>query len=205
MQGGLEMTVESPKPDRMKWLGSTLTLGLLVTVMSVLTAAANYATYVVGGTAADYEKEGDRFLADANTAYINASQYIIVDYSIYDNYHVNEGVDDFAAQYYQSQFSDPLQASMDRGDPFDVQYYAEMEASADAQFKEAFVNLDLASAAGEREAGYQLAMLVSAVGLAFAAYASLLDEANRLRKVFALMSLIMMVLSVGQFILVSVG
>ena len=199
------MTVDSPKPDRLQWLGSSLTLGFLVTVMSVLTAAANYATYAVGGTAADYEKAGDRFLADANTSYINASQYIIVDYTMYDSYHVNEGVDDFAAQYYQSQFSDPLKASMDRGDPFDDQYYAEMEATADAQFKEAFVNLDLASAAAEQEAGYQLAMLVAAVGLAFAAYASLLDEANRLRKIFALMSLIMMVLSIGQFILVSAG
>jgi hypothetical protein len=199
------MTVDSPKPDRMKWLGSNLTLGFLVTVMSVLTAMANYATYVVSGTAADYEKEGDRLLADSNTSYISASQFIIVDYTMYDNYHVNEGVDDFAAQYYQSQFSDSLRASVDRGSPFDKQYYAEMDAAADAQLEEAFANLDLASAAGEREAGYQLAMLVAAVGLAFAAYAALLDEANRLRKVFALMSLIMMVLSIGQFVLVSVG
>jgi hypothetical protein len=199
------MTVESAKPERMKWLGSNLTLGLLVTMMSVLTAVANYATYVVGGTSADYEKAGDRLLADANSSYISASQFIIVDYTMYDNYHVNEGVDDFAAEYYRSQFSDSLQASMDRGSPFDEQYYAEMDADADAQFEEAFANLDQASAAGEREAGYQLAMLFSALGLAFAAYASLLDEANRLRRTFAVMSLVMLVFSVGQFVLVSVG
>src|SRR5574341_1051046 len=96
LQGGLEMTTDSPKSDRMKWLRSNLTLGLLVTVMSVLTAVANYATYVVGGMAADYEKEGDRVLADANTSYISVSQFIIVDYTMYDNYRVNEGVDDSA-------------------------------------------------------------------------------------------------------------
>jgi hypothetical protein len=199
------MTADSPRPERLKWLGANLTLGFLVTVMSVLTAVANYSTYVVGGTAADYEKEGDRLLADANTSYISASQFIIVDYTMYDNYRVNEGVDDFAAEYYQSQFSDSLQASVDRGDPFDDQYYAEMDADADAILEEAFAMLDQASAAAEREAGYQLAMLFSALGLAFAAYASLLDEANRLRRMFAVMSLIMMVLSISQFVLVSIG
>jgi hypothetical protein len=205
LQGGLEMTTDSPKPERMKWLGSNLTLGFLVTVMSILTAVANYSTYVVGGTAADYEKQGDRLLADANTSYVSASQFIIVDYTMYDNYRVNEGVDDFAAEYYQSQFSDSLQASVDRGDPFDDQYYTEMDANADSLLEEAFAMLDQASSAAEREAGYQLAMLFAALGLAFAAYASLLEEANRLRKVFALMSLSMMVLSIAQFVLVSAG
>jgi len=124
---------------------------------------------------------------------------------MYDSYYVNQGVDDFAAEYYQSQFSDALQASVDRGNPFDDQYYEEMDAGANTAFDEAFAKFDLANAEGEREAGYQLAMLITAVGLAFATYASLLDEANRLRKIFALMSLIMLVLSVGQFVLASVA
>jgi hypothetical protein len=188
----------------MKWLGANLMLGLLVTVLSVFTAAAHYATYVVGGKASDYQTEGDRLLADSNTDYINASQFIIVDYTMYDNYYVNRDVDDFHAKYYQSQFSTQLQASVDRDDPFDDQYYDEMYVTADKKFNEAFTKFDLANAEGEREAGYQLAMLVAAVGLAFAAYASLLEEANRLRRIFALMSLIMLILSLGQFIVVSI-
>jgi hypothetical protein len=199
------MTADSAKPDRMKWLGANLMLGLLVTVLSVFTAAANYATYVVGGKASDYQTEGDRLLADSNTDYINASQFIIVDYTMYDNYYVNRDVDNFNAEYYQSQFSTQLQASVDRDDPFDDQYYDEMYVTADEKFNEAFTKFDLANAEGEREAGYQLAMLVAAVGLAFAAYASLLEEANRLRRIFALMSLIMLILSLGQFIVVSTG
>lgn len=197
------MTIDPAKPDRMKWLGSNLMLGFLVTILSVFTAVANYSMYVVGGNASSHEAEGDRLLADANTAYISASQFIIVDYSMYDSYYTNQGVDDFTADYYQSQFSDALQASVDRGNPFDDQYYEEMDADANTAFDEAFANFDLANAEGEREAGYQLAMLITAVGLAFAAYASLLDEANRLRRIFALMSLIMLVLSIGQFLLTS--
>lgn len=194
------MTADSAKPDRMKWLGSNLALGLLVTVLSVFTAVTNYATYVVGGKASDYQTEGDRLLADSNTDYISASQFIIVDYTMYDNYFVNRDVDIFNANYFQSQFSPKLQASVDRDHPFDDQYYDEMYATADEKFNGAFAKFDLANAESEREAGYQLAMLVAAVGLAFAAYASLLDEANRLRRIFALMSLIMLILSVGQFI-----
>ena len=194
------MTVASEKPDRIKWLGSNLTLGLLVTVMSIFTAVANYATYVVGGNASGYEAEGDRLLSNANTSYISASQFVIVDYTMYDNYYTNVDVNDDVADYYKSLFSNPLNASLDRT-PFDQQYFDEMYADADAQFDEAFAKFDLANAASEREAAYQLAMLVAAVGLAFAAYASLLDEANRLRRVFALMSLLMMVLSIGQFVL----
>ena len=74
---------------------------------------------------------------------------------------------------------------------------------ANANFDEAFAKIDLSNAEGEREAGYQLAMLITAVGLAFAAYASLLDETNRLRRIFALMSLILLIFSIGQFLVVS--
>jgi len=197
------MTVDSVRPDRMKWLGSNLMLGFLVTVLSVFTAVANYSTYIISGKASGYETEGNRLLADSNTAYISASQFIIVDFSMYDSFYINSNVDNFAADYYKALFSPVLQASVDRGSPFDDQYYVEMYADATAKFDEAFVKFDLANAEGEREAGYQLAMLITAVGLAFAAYASLLDEANRLRRIFALMSLIMLVFSIGQFVLVS--
>lgn len=189
----------------MKRLGSNLTLGLLVTILSVFTALANYSTYVVGDKASDYKREGDRYLADSNTEYISASQFIIVDYTMYDNYYVNFNVDDFNTEYYQSQFSDSLKASVDRNSPFDDQYYEEMYANANAQFAAAFEQFDLASVASARESGYQLAMLIAAVGLAFAAYASLLAEDNRLRGVFALMSLVMLALGIGQFVLASAG
>jgi hypothetical protein len=79
---------------------------------------------------------------------------------------------------------------VDRGDPFDDQYYTEMDKEADDMFNEAFAYFDQASALGEQEAGYQFSMLVSAVGLSFAAYASLLEDTNRLRKLFAILAML---------------
>jgi hypothetical protein len=119
---------------------------------------------------------------------------------MYDGYYVQQGVDDFAAEYYQSNFSPELQASVERDDAFDDQYYDEMYADSEELFTQAFENFDLASAASEQEEAYQLAMLIAAVGLAFAAYASLLEEKNRLRPLFALMSLVMLLLSAAQYL-----
>lgn len=173
---------------------------MLVTVLSVFTAATNYATYQTSGTVADYDTKGTRLLADSNTEYIRATQFIIQDYTMYDGYYVQQDVDDFTAEYYQSNFSPELQASFDRDDVFDDQYYDEMYAYSDELFNQAFEEFDKATAASEREAAYQLAMLIAAVGLAFAAYASLLDEKNRLRPLFALMSVFMLVMSVIQYL-----
>jgi len=195
------MTTDSPstKPSfRFQKLGSNLFLGFLVTALSVFTAATNYITYQVNGTASGYDTEGARLLANSNTEYVRATQFIILDYDMYDGYYIQQGVDNFAAEYYQSNFSTELQASYDREDAFDDQYYDEMYAYSDDLFDQAFEQFDLANAASEREAAFQLAMLLAAVGLAFAAYASLLDEKNRMRPLFALMSFGMLILSVLQ-------
>jgi hypothetical protein len=199
------MTTDAPesKPsflDRFQKLGSNLFLGLLVTVLSVFTAATNYATYQASGTSAGYETEGSRLLANSNTEYIRTTQFIIQDYTMYDGYYVQQGVDNFASEYYQSNFSPELQASLDRNSAFDDQYYNDMYAHSDDLFNQAFDKFDQANAISEKESAYQIAMLIAAVGLAFAAYASLLNEKNRLRALFAIMSLAMTVLSVSQFL-----
>ena len=196
------MEAENKKIGR---LGSNLILGLLVTVLSVFTALANYSTYKVGSDASDLEAKGDRRLADSNTEYISASQFIIVDYTMYDNYYVNLDVDDFAAEYYESLFSEELQASVDRDAPFDDGYYDAMYQSADDLFDEAFTYFDETNALGEKEAGFQFAMLISAVGLSFAAYASLLEEDNRLRGVFAVLATLSLVFGILQYVIISIG
>jgi len=199
------MTTEATSPKRTLWLGSNLMLGLLVTILSVLTALANYSTYNAGSVSSGLDTEGDRLLADSNTEYIQATQFIIVDYTMYDGYYVNLDVDDFAAEYYQSQFSDELAASVERDTPFDDQYYTETYKYADELYNQAFDKFDQANAAGERESGFQFAMLIAAVGLALAAYASLLDEENRLRNIFAAISLGTLIWGAVQYLSVMAG
>lgn len=196
------MSTEDNKTTRGKpaaFLGSTLMLGFLVSVLSVLTAAANYMAYQEGNASLDNNLAGDRALAESNTLYLEATQYIIVDYNMYDGYQIQSGLDDFAADYYLSQFSGPLLASIERDDIWGDQYYEEMYVDALAKRDEAFAYFDEANRQSEREGGFQFSMLIAAVGLAFAAYASLLDESNRLRSVFALISILLMAFSTMQF------
>ena len=119
---------------------------------------------------------------------------------MYDGFYINEDVDELASEYYAGNFSVELLASINRGTPFDDQYYDEMYAPADELLDEAFEFFDMANAESEKESAFQLAMLSAAIGLAFAAYASLLSQESRLRGWFALMSSIMMVISLAQII-----
>ena len=147
-------------------------------------------------------RRGERSLALSNTDYIRANQFVILDYTMFDGERINRGVDDFAADYYLANFSNELQASIDRNDPFDDQYYTDMYAESDKAFADAFASFDRANAEKEREAGFQLAMLIAGVGLAFAAYASLLDNVRFLRGLFAVLALIILVIGAGQFLVV---
>jgi hypothetical protein len=192
--------VKGPIAKFLTGISSNLILGFLVSALSVLTASANYMAYQAGNVAGDYEAEGDRLLALSNTYYLEANQNIIVDYNMYDGYYINGGVDDFAVQYYQDQFSDSLSASIDRDSLWDEQYYDEMYALSHDTVAEAQASFDLANAEDEHEAGFQLSMLIAAVGLAFAAYASLLNEENRLRVVFALISFLLLAFSSLTFL-----
>lgn len=197
------MSTESSqvKPTSRRWeFFWNFVLGFLISALSVLTAASNYMAYQSDKASADLEAEGDRSLAISNTDYLQASQFIILDYDMFDGEYIQRGVDDFAADYYKGNFSPELQASIDRGSAFDDQYYDDMYAESNQSFADAFVYYDDANAEKEREAGYQLAMLIASVGLAFAAYASLLNNANFLRGLFTLLSFIMLGIGALQFI-----
>ncbi len=190
---------KSPIARLFTGIGSTLALGFLVSILSVLTAAANYMAYRAGNVAGDYEAEGDRLLALSNTYYLEANQNIIVDYNMYDGFYINTSVDEFNAAYYLEQFSQPLRDSISRESLWDQQYYEEMYAVSVATVAEAQAAFDLSNVEDQREAGFQLSMLIAAVGLAFAAYSSLLKEENRLRMVFALIAFLLLAYSALTF------
>lgn len=184
----------------MKKLGSDIILGILVVTLSIFTAGTNFASYRIGGTGGTHTANARQLLADANTDYSIALQLIILDYTMFDGYYLNDGANNDVADYYLSNFSEVLSASIERSGVIDEQYYDEIYAAADektVQAQEEFVKADRAYA---KESVLHLAMLIAAVGLAFAAYASLLKEENRLRPVFALLAFVMLAINLSQFL-----
>ncbi len=183
----------------MKKLGADIVLGLLVATLSIFTAVANYSVYKIGGIGSEHTAKARQLLADSNTDDDLGLQLIILDYSMYDGYYINNGVDDVAADYYMDNFSASLNASVERNSPFDDKYYNEMYAAADEKTDQAQEEFAKADKAYAKEAVLQLAMLLAALGLAFAAYASLLKVENPLRPFFALLALIMFIINLSQF------
>lgn len=179
------------------WLGYDLILGFLVAFLSVLTALAAYLGATADSKESDLNVEGQKQLTEANSYYLEANQFVLYDYTMYDGWYVADDPD--IADYFFGNFSIELTDSMDRPEgPFDDQYYDEMYGDADGLYDEALDYFDQAQAAGERAIRMQLLVLIFAVGLALAAYASLLQHGNLIRVVFTFAS--MLALFLGLFL-----
>ena len=178
----------------LKIIGSEWALGFLVAVLSVLIALAAYQSAIFDSKESDFNVEGQKLLTDSNGFYLEANQFVIYDYSMYDGWYINTDVNDELAQYYSDSFSENLTASMEReAGPFDDQYYTEMYADAEPQYDEAITNFESAQQAGDKADRLQLVVLVLAVGLALAAYGSMISEESKLRYVFAVLSIVSLV------------
>jgi hypothetical protein len=79
-----------------------------------------------------------------------------------------------------------------------------MYASADELFTEADTSFETASQYDNRGDELQLVMLLMALGLAFAAWGSLLKEESNLRVLFAIASFLVLVLGVLSYLTVTV-
>lgn len=180
------MTTLSPK---LRLLGSELVLGSLIAILSVFTAVASYQSSMSGSEQTTHNVQGQQRLTDASAEYLTANQLIVYDYQLYDGWYTAE--DEEKARYYQNQFSEPLQASIQASpqDIFNDTYYTAMYADANALFAEAGTLFQKAQEWNKRGDALQLVMLIMAVGLAFAAWASLLKEESPMRLVFAILSL----------------
>ena len=91
-------------------------------------------------------------------------------------------------------------ASVERDSYWDSTYYDELYASSDKLYAEAEKEFAAADLAYAKEAVLQLTMLLAAVGLAFAAYASMLKEENRLRPFFTILAIGMLAINISQFL-----
>jgi len=147
-----------------------------------------------------FQNEGMQALTDANAEYLTANQFIVYDYSMYDNWYLDETGE--KADYYQASFSEELTASMTANpeDPFSDQYYEAMHNTGTELFATADEKFELAEKFNERGDKLQLVMLVTAVGLAFAAWASLLNEKSNMRLMFAALALITAVLGLIAYL-----
>ena len=190
------------QPEETQQKGNRFTsevfLGSLVAILSILTAVAAYQGAILDAQAGDYELRGMKALTESNTEYIFANQEIIYDYRLYDNYFLNENEE--ADEYYTDSFSEALTASIERAEgPFDEAYYDAQFDEANVLYAEAIDLFDKTDKTGGRADGLQMVMLVFALGLSFAAWASLADEGGKTRTIFTVLAIIATIIGLGLY------
>ncbi len=188
-------------------LGNEVLLGLLIAVLSVLTAAASYQGARADGAQNEFEIKGMKDLNDGNAEYLTSNQEITQDYSYYDNWYINQETNPDIAEYFQFQFSDELLTAIERSgseNPFDEEYYNAKYELPSQYFDDSDVNFETAGNWNERGDQFQLVLTILAIGLAFAAWASLNKEESNLRGFFSLLAIISLGIGLIYFFAVPV-
>ena len=181
-------------------LGNEIVLGTLIALLSVFTAVASYQGSIADSKQNESEVAAMQQLNDGNAEYLSANQFIVYDYTMYDGWYISDTED--KAAYYEASYSEELQNAIatNPDDPFSNEYYDAMYASANEYWVESDSNFELASQWDNRGDGLQLVMLIMALGLAFAAWASLAREGSNMRFVFGLFALITLVMGIITYL-----
>ena len=180
----------------LRFLSNEFFLGTLIAVLSVFTAFASWQGSIADSKQNENEILAMQKLSDGNAEYLSANQFIVYDYTMYDGWYVADTAD--KEEYYQSSYSEALQNSIaaNPDDPFSNAYYDAMYADSYAYWDESDAAFETAGEYDNRGDGLQLVMLILALGLAFAAWASLAKEESNMRLAFAVLAVAMLVLGV---------
>jgi hypothetical protein len=185
------------------FLSNEVFLGTMIALLSVFTAVASYQGAMADSEQNKYEILGMQFLNDGNAEYLTTNQLITQDYTYFDNWYLNVDERPEIAEYYEGDFSPALQEAIARDGIWDDAYYEEMYEYPNSLFDESDTNFQIGAQWDERGDQLQLVMLVMALGLALAAWGSLLPSDSNMRQLFALFGLIALIAGlITYFVLV---
>lgn len=186
------------------FLANEIFLGTMIALLSVFTAVASYQGAMADSEQNKYEILGMQALNDGNAEYLSANQTWIQDDGNYDNWYINRDTNPDVAAYYESNFTEELDNAIARNGadeyPMDEEYATAIYADANASWETSDTNFELASQYDEKGDQLQLVMLIMALGLALAAWGSLLGAESNLRAMFSLFGLIAFFLGIGFYI-----
>jgi hypothetical protein len=188
----------------LRFLGNEVLLGTLIAILSIFTAFASWQGSIADSKQSEHELLAMQDLNDGNAEYLSANQFIVYDLTMYDGWYTTDSED--KAAYYESSYSAELQNAIATNpeDPFSDQYYDAMRATAYEYWGSFDANSEVAGQWNNRGDGLQFVMLIMALGLAFAAWASLGKEESNMRSLFSLLAIITLVIGVILYLTVPV-
>ena len=174
-------------------------MAALIAVLSISTASTAYFSHMENSSSTHNYHSSQSILVTANSLYLEANQAIIYDFNAFDDYYLaSEAGNQSVADYYYSGLSQEAIDSLDRGTgPFDDQYFDEMYDYAVTTEEEGLTLSERAAEENTASDEYQLAVLISAVGLSLVGWAALM-QARNLKLTFMGCSMLALLLSVLQ-------
>jgi len=198
---GSGSAVAEPEGKRGRWDVKHLDgiLAALVTVYGILTAVVIFMASGADGLYYDNVFIAQAQLNDASELAIEAQIGILHDLSVLEQIqvHILEGSDEEIIDYLYGQLSAEAVESLERSAELDDVYAERVFAVHNAERENAMISFDLAGAWSERAGVYQGLATVLAVGLAFAAWASLMEKGGCLRVAFAVVALLVLIACLG--------
>jgi hypothetical protein len=189
--------------SRLHFLGSEIVLGSLIAILSVMVAYASFQGSMADSDQNKYEIQGMKALNDGNAEYLSGNQTWIQDDGNYDNWYINRETNPDLADYYEGNFTEELAAAIERNGPdeypMDETYAESIYAEANAYWEESDTAFDDAAQWDDRGDKLQLVVLLMALGLTFAAWASLIKEESKMRILFGVFSIIMLIIGLVTF------
>lgn len=184
----------------LRFLGNEFVLGTLITLLSVFTAVASFQGSMADSKQNEHEILGMQQLNDGNAEYLSANQFIVYDYSMYDGWYTTDEED--KAAYYEASYSDELTNAIatDPENAFSDEYYNAMYASSYELWDKSDTDFETAGQWDNRGDGLQSVLLIMALGLAFAAWASLAKEESNMRLMFSIFAVITLVLGIITYL-----
>jgi hypothetical protein len=184
----------------LRFLGNEVLLGTLIALLSIFTAFASWQGSIADSKQSEHELKAMQHLNDGNAEYLSANQFIVYDYTMYDGWYTTTDPDH--EEYYTNSYSDELKAAIaaDETNPFSEAYYDSMYATAYAYWDDFDTDSAIAGQWNERGDKLQLVMLIMAVGLAFAAWASLGKEESNMRLLFSAFALVTVIFGIVSYL-----
>lgn len=174
-------------------------LAALVTIYGCLTALVVFAASRADGFYYDNVFVSQSQLNDASELSIEAHIGVLHDFDVLEQMQTLEfsGADPEVIEFLYGQLSAEAQASLERSGEIDEIYGEEAYAAASLERELATRSFDLAAQWSDRASMYEALATALAVGLAFAAWASLLERTNAVRWMFTILATLMLVVCLG--------
>ena len=171
------------------WLSDTF-LGALVLLLTVATAFSAYQGSLADIEGDDLDFAGQKVMVLASSSFLSGNTELLEDLYNYDAYRELADVDPDEAAIYLNRASAALRAGLERPiGPFDDLYEEALYGEAFDLFAQVKSLEEQANQADEKTSAYELSGLIFAIGMAAAAWASLVGRGRRIRLIFLLIAL----------------